>query len=41
MNENSNIFVQENVFETVACNMSSILSWCHYVKVDIQNSMSQ
>ena len=40
MNENSNIFVQENVFETVVSNMSSILSRCHYVNVDIQNRIS-
>ena len=31
-NRNSCIFIQENVFECVVCDMSAVLSWSQYVK---------
>ena len=30
-NENSKLFIQENMFENVVCEMAAILSWPHYI----------
>ena len=34
LNRNSNIFIQENAFESVVCETASILSWPQWVKID-------